>query len=451
MKPLAIGLALCLMASSAMAAEPWFTAESRTLPNGLQVVVLPNHRAPIAHVSVWYKAGGANDPDEQSGVAHYLEHLMFRGNDEMKDGEYSATVKAWGGDENAFTSMDVTAYFATLPEDKLDKQLTMEASRMRQIAPDPKKAATEHEVIQQERAQTVGSDPNRVFAEQVNAQLYPQHPYGRPIIGTPKDIAALRLNYAKDFHKHWYGPDNAILVIAGDVEPDKAFALARKRFGGLDPIHPPLAPYKRHPINPTDLSIALQKCDARVEQPLISVNWTLPPRASALQTALTADVLAYILDGGSTSPLYKALVEQDKRVTALSVSYNDNTLMAGGFSLNVWPSPDERDYEAFTTYLKTRLDEIIASRITEDDVRRAITQLQLQFELASDQPSGLAMQLGYSLAMGETLDTLRQAPLMLDAVTLADVKRFAETYLFNAARAPLSSRLLPQGDSACQG
>ncbi len=444
-----MGLALCLMATSANAA-PWFNAESETLSNGLQIVVLPNHRSPIIHSSVWYKTGGANDPDGQSGIAHYLEHLMFRGNDAMKDGEYSATVKAWGGDENAFTSMDVTSYFASIPADKLDTLLTMEASRMKQMAPDPAKAATEHDVILQERAQTISSDPSRLFSEQVNAQFYPQHPYGRPIIGTPRDIKALKLEDAEAFHDRWYGPDNAILMIAGDIEPEDAFRMAKKHFGGLKPIQPPRSLYKTMPPLVQDTDISVHKCDARIEQPLLGLTWKLPARSRILQDALTGDVLAYILNGGSTSPLYKALVEQDKRVTALSVSYDDSLMAATNFDMGVWPAPGETDYPALTRYIETRLKDIITTRITEADVRRAITQLQLQYELASDEPQGLAMQLGFKLAQGETLDTLRNAPLLLDAVTLADIHRFAATYLFNPARGLMTTSLLPQGDPSCQ-
>lgn len=449
MKRFAAGLLLCLTAMPAMA-DPWFSAQSETLHNGLQVVILPNHRSPIIHTSVWYKTGGANDPDGQSGIAHYLEHLMFRGNDTLKDGEYSQTIKSWGGDDNAFTSMDVTSYFATIPADKLEKQLRMEAGRMQEVAPDPKKAATEHQVIQQERAQVIVSDPNRLFGEQVNAQLYPLHPYGRPIIGTPRDIARLRLEDAIAFHDKWYGPDNAILVIAGDVEPKKALRMARAYFGGIRRSNPPFPEYKANPPVAGDAKITVQKCDARIEQPLLGLHWTLPPRKAVLQEALTADVLAYILNGGSTSPLYKVLVEDDKRVTALSVSYDDNLNAVAGFGVDAWPASAESDYAALSKHITQRLEEVIANRITEEDVQRAITQLKLQYELASDQPDNLAMQIGYRLAQGDTLEFLLAAPSLLDAVTVSDIQRFAKTYLFSSERGVSETRLLPQKDPQCQ-
>jgi zinc protease len=449
MKRLAAGLLLCLTAMPAMAA-PWFEAESETLHNGLHVVVLPNHRSPIVHTSVWYKTGGANDPDGQSGIAHYLEHLMFRGNDTLKDGEYSQTIKSWGGDDNAFTSMDVTSYFATIPADKLEKQLRMEAGRMQEVAPDPKKAATEHDVIQQERAQVIVSDPNRLFGEQVNAQLYPLHPYGRPIIGTPRDISALRLEDAIAFHDKWYGPDNAILVIAGDVEPKRAIRMARAYFGGIDRVNPPFPAYKAKPPLADDTDITVQKCDARIEQPLLGLNWTLPPRKAVLQEALTADVLAYILNGGSTNPLYKALVEEDKRVTALSVAYGDNLNAVASFEINAWPAPRETDYTALNKHIIERLRDVITNDLTEADVARAISQMKLQYELASDEPDNLAMQIGYRLAQGDRLDFLLAVPSLMDAVTLADLRRFAERTLFNPERGVAETRLLPQKDPQCQ-
>ena len=427
----------------------WFKAESWTLDNGLQVVLIPSHRSPLVRVNVWYKTGGASDPQGVSGVAHYLEHLMFRGNDEMRDGAYSATIKNWGGQENAFTALDVTTYFATIPTNKLAALLKMEASRMRQVKPQTKDAATEHQVIQQERHQTIESDPNRLFAEDLNAQFFPGHVYGRAIIGTPAEIKALELKDAINFHNRWYGPDNAILVIAGDVDSAQAQILVNRYFGSLKPVHPPKHDYLQTPAPFLRKDKLAQKCDARVQQPLLGISWPLPAAEYDLQTSLTASVLAYILDGGSTSPLYRTLVEQQKRVTSLSISYNDSLRAAGNFDFDYWPAPGEHDYGALDQHVRKVLKQVINEQITEKDVSRARNQLKLQYELASDEPINLAGQIGYKLAMGEDLQQIQAAPLLLDAVTLTDLKRFSVRYLFADDRGSLSSRLLPAKDSLC--
>lgn len=433
----------------AYAAQPWFTVQSWTLDNGLHVVVLPSHRAPIVRVNVWYKTGGASDLVGKSGTAHYLEHLMFRGNDTLKDGAYSAAIKDWGGQENAFTALDVTTYFATIPADKLAPLLKMEASRMRQAKPSAIDATTEHQVIQQERFQTVESDPNRIFSEGLNARFYPDFVYGRPIIGTPAEIKALTRADAMAFHDTWYGPDNAILVIAGDVDVEKIRALVNRYFGSLKPINPPEHDYLHRTAPVLKKSDTVQKCDARIQQPLLGLSWPLPSAEYALQDSLTAQVLAYILDGGSTSPLYKRLVEREKRVTALSFGYNDSLRAAGNIDLDYWPAPNQTDYAALDAHVRQTLRDVIVNNISEADLHRALEQLKLRFELASDEPIGLASQIGYQLALGDTLEQIEAAPLLLDAVTLADVKRFAARYLFNLERGYLTSRLLPVGDRAC--
>ncbi|MBU0859845.1 MAG: insulinase family protein, partial [Alphaproteobacteria bacterium] len=212
-----------------------FNAESFTLANGMTVVVIPNHRVPVITHMVWYRVGAADEPVGKSGIAHFLEHLMFKGTDTMKPGEFSKVIRGLGGNDNAFTSQDYTAYFQSISVEHLEKVMTMEASRMRGLNPPLAEVDSERQVILEERRQRIENDPRAYMAEQMRYALFPNHPYGTPNIGWASEMAELSWDDAKAMYDTWYAPNNAILVVAGDVKMETFKPLAEKIYGGLVP------------------------------------------------------------------------------------------------------------------------------------------------------------------------------------------------------------------------
>ncbi len=206
-----------------------------TLKNGLQVLVIPDHRAPVVTQMIWYKVGAADEPPGSSGIAHFLEHLMFKGTDLIPTGQFSKIIARNGGEDNAFTNHDVTAYFQRVAKDRLPKVMEMEADRMANLRLSEEDVATERKVILEERRSRVDNDPGSILQEQMMAALYANHPYGIPIIGWEHEIRALDREDALSFYRRFYAPDNAILVIAGDVEPEEVRRLAEETFGKLAP------------------------------------------------------------------------------------------------------------------------------------------------------------------------------------------------------------------------
>jgi len=211
------------------------TVTDFTLPNGLQVVVIEDHRAPVVVHMVWYRVGAADEPPGHSGIAHFLEHLMFKGTDEVPSGKFSEIVQAQGGSDNAFTSWDYTAYFQRVAADRLDLVMKLEADRMRDLRLTQEDVATERAVILEERTTRTDSDPGALFEEQAQAAQYLNHPYGIPIIGWRHEIEQLDRDDALAFYRRFYAPNNAVLVVAGDVTPDEVKRLAERHYGPLAP------------------------------------------------------------------------------------------------------------------------------------------------------------------------------------------------------------------------
>ncbi|MFN4170107.1 MAG: M16 family metallopeptidase, partial [Pseudorhodobacter sp.] len=272
-----------------------------TLPNGLEAVVIEDHRAPVVVHMMWYRTGAADEPPGKSGIAHFLEHLMFKGTENMAPGEFSATVEAQGGDDNAFTSWDYTAYFQRVAADRLDLMMRMEADRMRGLILSEQDVETERGVILEERSQRTDSDPGSLFGEQRRAALYLNHPYAIPIIGWRHEIEALGREDALEFYRTFYAPNNAILIVAGDVTPDEVRALAETHYGPIEPT-PDLPPRVR-PAEPPHLSERrLSMADPRVAQPYAIRTYLAPQRRAGEQAEAAAlTVLAEILGGNSTT------------------------------------------------------------------------------------------------------------------------------------------------------
>ena len=334
------GLALAaafLTAAPAMAEQ---AVTGFTLDNGLEVVVIQDRRAPVVVQMVWYRVGAADEPDGKSGIAHFLEHLMFKGTEKIGPGAFSDIVEAQGGSDNAFTSWDYTAYFQRVASDRLDLMMQIESDRMTGLTIAPDQVDTERSVILEERNQRTDTSPGALLSEQMRAAQYLNHPYGIPIIGWRHEMEGLTRDDALAFYRQHYAPNNAILVVAGDVTPDEVRALAETHYGVI-PAAPGIAPRERVSEPPQLAERRLTMTDPRVSEPVLVRTYIAPERNPGDQaTAAALAYLAELLGGdGTTSALARAL-QFDQPKAIYSAAYYDGLAMdSGNFALVVAPLP----------------------------------------------------------------------------------------------------------------
>jgi zinc protease len=407
------GLAGLLLAAPALAEE----VTSFTLDNGLEVVVIEDHRAPVVTHMVWYKVGAADEPPGRSGIAHFLEHLMFKGTDTVPSGAFSDTVSAQGGRDNAFTSWDYTAYFQRVAADRLDLMMELEADRMRNLRLTEADVATERQVVLEERSQRTDNDPGALFGEQRRAAQYHNHRYGIPIIGWRHEIEALSREDALDFYRTFYAPNNAILVVAGDVTPEEVRALAETHYGPLAPT--PGLEARQRPSEPPQLAERrITLADPRVAQPYVVRTYLAPERNPGAQDEAAAlTVLAELLGGsGNSSVLAKALTFEDAKATYVSAFYDGTALDATTFGLVIVPVPGVSLDEAEAA-LDAALADFLADGIDPAAFARIKTQIRAAQIYARDDSDRLARRYGEALTTGLTISDIEAWPEALDAVT----------------------------------
>ena len=396
-----------------------------TLDNGMDVVVIEDRRAPVVVHMVWYKVGSADEPEGQSGVAHFLEHLMFKGTDMLAPGEFSQVVAANGGSDNAFTSFDYTGYFQRVAADRLDLMMQMEANRMTNLALTPEDISTERRVVLEERAQVTDSNPGALAREQLMAAQYQNHRYGVPIIGWQHEVAQLDMPELTAFYERHYAPNNAVLVVAGDVDPQDVLALAREHYGPI-PANADLPARARPTEPPQRAERRISYVDPRVSQPYLVRSYLAPQRQSGAQDDAAALVYLAELLGGSpfTSELGRALQFDTQTAIYTNASYGGMSLDATTFSFVVLPSEDVSLPEA-----EAAMDDVITAFMNNDiDPARmeAIrTQLRASEIYALDDAQGLARRYGTALTTGLTVADVQAWPDILQAVTPAQIKDVA--------------------------
>ena len=310
-----------------------------TLPNGLDVVVIPDHRAPVVTHMVWYRNGSADDPPGKSGIAHFLEHLMFKGTRRHPKGEFSEFVSEVGGMENAFTGNDFTAYFQQIARQHLKACMAFEADRMTGLTLTDDIVAPERDVVLEERRMHCDSDPGAQLGEAVQAALFIHHPYGIPVIGWGHEIEGLRREDALAYYKRFYTPENAILVVAGDVEPEEARALAEETYGKIKPRG--AKPERARPLEPPAVASRLVTvADDKVEQPGWQRHYLSPSvRTAKAGEAEALEVAAHLLGGGPTSFLYRRLVIDEKLAVSAWAYYHGGALDESRFIIHMTPAP----------------------------------------------------------------------------------------------------------------
>lgn len=415
---------LILPAAGAAQAEV-FSPTSFTLDNGLQVVVVENHRAPIANQMIWYRVGSADEPRGKSGIAHFLEHLMFKGTDKLAPGEFSEIIARNGGKENAFTSYDYTGYYQTVAADRLEIVMRHEADRMRNLKLTEEVVATEREVILEERRSRVDNDPGTRLGEMRNAALFIHHPYGTPIIGWEHEMRQLSLEDAQQFYDTWYAPNNAVLVITGDVEVGEVRRLAEKHYG---PLEARLVPQRQRSVEPPHHADArVELSDPLVRQESVSVTYRAPSyRTTEVEGRPYAlQLLNQALSGGATSRFYSKLVVEQGVAVSAGARYGGDDYDSSSFSFYISPREGVSLEQAEAT-LKREIDTLIAEGITQEELDRAKRTLRGAAVYARDSVSSPGRIIGASLMTGQSLEDIEAWPERIEAVTLQDVNAAIE-------------------------
>lgn len=421
---LALGLTLGL--SRPVSADEQVT--HFTLDNGMDVVVIEDHRAPVVVHMVWYRAGSADEPAGASGIAHFLEHLMFKRTETMESGEFSRTVARNGGQDNAFTSYDYTAYFQRVATDRLGLMMQMEADRMVNLRLDDAEIATEREVIIEERNQRVENSPAALFREQKDAVQYLNHRYGVPIIGWRHEMVALDRDDALAFYERFYAPNNAILVVAGDVTPGEVRALAATHYGPIPP-NPDLPERVRPTEPPQTAERRITYRDARVAQPYVSRSYLAPERDSGAQeTAAALTILAEVLGSGTTSVMAEALQFDSQIATFTGAFYSGMSLDRTTFDVVVVPSEGVTLEEAEAA-MDGVLADFLQSGVDAAQLERIKMQLRAAQIYARDDVDSIANRYGRALTQGLTVQDVQDWPKILQAVTADDVMAAARMVL----------------------
>ncbi len=398
------------------------------LDNGMQVVVIPDSRSPVVTHMVWYKVGAADETKGVSGIAHFLEHLMFKSTENIPSGEFSKIVSRLGGQDNAFTGHDVTSYFQRISKDRLRKVMEMEADRMVNLKLADKEVLTERDVILEERRSRVENNPAAILDEQMDATLYLHHPYGVPVIGWEHEIAQLSRENAIDFYKRYYAPNNAILVVAGDVTPEEVKKNAIEIFGKL-PANPAAPRAVRASDPPQRVARRVTLEDPRAGKASIHRDYLVPSYTTAAPLEAEAlDLLAKITADGPTSRLYKKLVVEEKVASSAGGSYMGSGLDSGKFSVYAI-SADGTDLDKVEQSMDSVLADIAANGVTQSELDRAKNAYVAEYIYENDNQASLARRYGWGLALGRSIEQIEGWPEEIRKVTLEDVKKAAAAYI----------------------
>ena len=417
-----------------------------TLDNGMDVVVIEDHRAPVVVHMVWYRAGSADETPGTSGVAHFLEHLLFKATDNLESGELSKVVAENGGTDNAFTSFDYTAYFQRVAADRLSLMMSMEADRMRNIRLTEADILTEREVIIEERNQRTENSPQALFREQAMAAQYLNHRYGVPIIGWRHEMEELSLEDAMAYYDRFYAPNNAILIVAGDVTPDEVRTLAEEHYGPI-PANPDL-PERVRPEEPSQTAERrLTFRDPRVAQPYVSRTYLAPERDSGAQEEAAALVmLSELLGGGQTSYLNEKLAIEQKKAVYTSAYYGATNLDDTTFGFVIVPS-EGISLEEAEQALDDTVAQFIEDGIDSEQLDRIKMQMKASQIYARDNVQSIARRYGSGLTQGLTIEDIQAWPDILQNVTEEQILAAADSVL-NIDRSVTGYLLPPRAEPA---
>jgi zinc protease len=424
-------LALLLSAGSAAAVDKTPVENkisSFLLDNGMEVVVIPDRRAPIVTHMVWYRVGSADEPPGKSGIAHFFEHLMFKGTAKHKAGEFGAKIAEIGGSENAFTSDDYTAYYQTVPPEALETMMEYEADRMRGLILTDQVIGPERDVVLEERRSRIETSPQALLSEEIEATLYQNHPYRIPVIGWMHEMEKLNRTDAVAFYDRYYAPNNAILIVAGDVDEQEVRALAEKTYGKV--ARGPDLPPRIRPEEPeqnTARTVTLS--DPRVSVPSFSRSWLVPSYHTAEPGEAEAlDLLSEILGGGVRSRIYQALVVKSGVASSVGAYFDGSKLDETAFTVYGAPRGTAK-LEEVQAAIGAEIAAIVKDGVTEKELESARNRFLRAMIFARDNQASMANLYGAALATGSTVADIEEWPDRIKKVTTADIQKVAAKYL----------------------
>ena len=441
----ALGTLLCIAASTPARAGMSDAVKAQTLPNGLRVLVLENHKAPLATFNVFYRVGSRNEQFGKTGLSHLCEHLMFKGTKKLGPEEFSQIIQQNGGEDNAFTESDFTDYFETMNKDHLDVPITLEADRMANF--EPKEFEKEKHVVLEERRMRTEDNPEDALDEMVRAAAYVAHPYHWPVIGWFHDVDGLTLADAMAYHKIYYSPQNALIVAVGDFDADQVLKLISEAFSGIKngPKPPPLTD-----LEPPQAGTRRVELQHAANLPAFEQAYHVPNISSPDTYAL--EIASEILSDGQSSRLYKKLVVEKQMVVDIGAGYDMTSFDPGLFVVSAQMRPG---IKAADTQVEVE-KELAAMRDTQvgaEELQKAKNLEQAQFVYGQDSVMREAEMLGVYEMLGDyhMVDKYLDG---IDKVTAADVQRVAKTYLVasNMTEGVLvPTGVLPHGNGGLSG
>jgi zinc protease len=416
-------LAILLLATLPAAAK----ISEFQLDNGMKVIVKPDHRAPVVVSQVWYRVGGSYEPDGVTGISHALEHMMFKGTKEVGPGEFSKTISALGGTENAFTGRDYTAYFETLAVEHLDKALELEADRMRNLLLDEAEFAKEIEVVKEERRLRTEDKPSGKVYEQFNAVAWRASPYQTPIIGWMNDLEQMTLEDLADWYRRWYAPNNAILVVVGDVQPDAVLEMANRHFG---PLPASDLREQKAPAEPPQRGETRVEVKVPARQPYLLMGYKTPVVGHAAESwePHALFVLSSVLDGGNSARLARELVRGKGIAASAGADYDTYSRLPGMLLLDGTPR-DGRSIAEVEAALREAVARLRTELIDEAELQRVVTKAVASKVFQADSLFAQAMEIGMLETIGLEWRLLEGEIEALKAVTPEQVRTVAQRYL----------------------
>ena len=411
---------------------PFFTVHAkgkvheRVLDNGLKVLVKEDHRSPVVVSQVWYKVGSSYEPNGVTGISHMLEHMMFKGTDKLKPGEFSRIIAANGGNENAFTGRDYTAYFQTMEKSRLPVSFELEADRMRNLHLLEEELKKELQVVYEERRMRVDDKPRAKTQEYFTAMAYSNSPYRHPLVGWPADIENYKIDDLKAWYQRWYAPNNATLVVVGDVKPEAVFALAEKYFG-------PLEPGKIEPVKPQTeieqhgIRRMLVKLPAKL--PYLVMGYKVPVLNTVSQEweAYALEVMAGVLDGGNSARLQSSLVRGQQIAVSAGAGYGLTSRLEELFLLEATPAQD-KSVEALEKALVAEIDKLKQDLVDTDELKRIKAQVLAEAVYERDSMFYQGMQLGLMETVGLGWQKADEYVDKVNQVTAEQVREVARKY-----------------------
>ena len=416
----------------------FFKPQHHTLDNRLEIIVFENNRVPAVAHSIWYKVGSADEPNGKSGIAHFLEHLMFKGTDKLKPGEFSQIVSINGGKENAFTSKNYTGYFQLIHKSKLELVMSLEADRMKNIKLTEDEFKNEKKVVLEERYSRVDNNPSALLSEQINAALYMNHPYRKPIIGWEHEIKNLNLDDVLKFYKKYYAPNNAIIVICGDINLDEVVKLAKKYFGKIKPSKIEKRIWTNEPTQHAPRKVTLKSKDTAI--PIFKRHYLVPTYTKSKKESLTLEVFSEIFGNPSTGILFEEFVKNKKLAISASAFYYPDGFGDTSFTISIIPKKNV-SLEEIELHLNEYLDQIRKLVFNKEELEKVKKRLVNNTIFAQDSLYMGMRIFGSSLTTGYSLKEITAWPKDISKISTNDLQNFVPN-IFNSNKS-VTGYLLP--------